>query len=425
MGGYGGNAPRVSTGTNEPLRARCTVLWSRARPHVIVTADVLAFGRSMHQDIRAAVTLLGVRSSDFVLTVTHTHNGPVLIEKLDPFISYNLTDLTAVQEYSESLVGTVVDLVSSTLAAPRTYCTLDYSVADEDFSFNREGLPYTEVDVPILVARDLSGFPRAVLFGYAAHPVTAGNSTLFDPDYPAQAIKEIESLGPDVFAQFLLGPAGDQNPVSISGFATSDALGADLGETVVNAIEAPGRPVSGPLATSYSEVLLPLDITTAPANLAAVRSQYLARAANALNPGFARRHAKEMVEALDAGTFDTEVLLPVQVWSFGGRLGLQIVFSGGEVVSGYAVYLRARYGGSEHLWFTGYSNEVPSYIPTDELLNRPSYAGGIDPDFPGIAGGSMSVYRQLGHFLRKRGPASPDGVEQIYLASIEAMLDAG
>ena len=422
MAGYGTDTPRLSQGTNEPLRARCTVLWDSGTPNVIVTADVLAFGAALHQVIRSKVIQLGVASADFVLTATHTHNGPVLPEKLDPYISYNLTNTAQIQQYADQLAQTLADLVATTLASTRSTVTLDYQVVDEDFSRNRAGLSYVERDVPVLVARGTDGKPRAVLFSYGAHPVAAGSQTLFDPDYPAEAIKEIEAFGPGVFAQFILGPAGDQNPHTTGSVAVSDSFGSDLGTTVRDAIGQPGRTITGGIASQYERVTLPLDITVTSANLAAVKAAYDRHAAAPGTIGYARRHAQRMSAAATNRSFATTVDLPLQVWKFTGTSGLKMVFTGGEIVSGYAVYFRARNGGSNNLWFSGYANEVPAYIPSNELLARDSYEAGIDSDSPGIAGGSMSVYNHFGHFLRKTSSTAPDGVEEKMVAAITRML---
>jgi hypothetical protein len=425
MGGYGVDTPRLATGTNEPLMARCTVLWDDLSPFVIVTADVLGFRHSAQTRIRTGVLALGIASSAFVLAATHTHNAPALDEGLDPFIAYDIVDLGATVMYTTDLVDTLIALVSTVLAAPPTPCTLDYVVLDEDFSVNREGLPNIERDVPVLVARDLDGQPRAVLFSYGAHPVAANLQTLFDPDYPAQAIKEIEAAFPLALAQFLLGPAGDQNPVAIGGFSVADGFGADLGETIVNAIEEPGRPLDGPIEALHTTVALPLDVTATPQNIAAVRAAYFARAMNPALLGFARRHAQRMVDLIDVSPLsllESSIAVPVQRWRFAGDPDLTVIFSGGEVVSGYAAVLRAENGGSDGLWFVAYANETPAYIPSEELLDHACYAGGIDADFPGIAGGSMAVYNHLGHFRPASSPGAGDGVEGIYLGQLRAMI---
>lgn len=425
MGGYGGDDPRLAEGTNEPLTARCTVLWDDGAPFVLVTADVLGFRVGAHGRIRAGVVALGVPSSDFVLTVTHTHNAPALDEGLDPYIAYELEDLGPTVAFTTWLVDRVVALVGSALRSTRTPCTLEYGVGQEHFSFNREWLPYVERDVPVLVARDLDGAPRAVLFGYGAHPVAAGVQRQYDPDYPAQAIKEVEAAFPRALAQFVLGPAGDQNPAFIGDFHDADVFGASLGAAVVATVAGHCRPLTGPVLAVDTTVALPLDVLPTPDNIAAVRASYLSRATNPANLGFVRRHAQRMVDLIDVcplSLLETSIALPVQRWRFAGDPGLTVLFSGGEVVSGYAVALRAENGGSQGLWFVAYANEVPAYIPSEELLARPGYAAGIDPDAPGIAGGSMTVYNHLGHFRRATRPGAGDGVEDVYLAHLRAVV---
>jgi neutral ceramidase len=187
----------------------------------------------------------------------------------------------------------------------------------------------------------------------------------------------------------------------------------------------PGRPVAGPTTTHYREVSLPLDVTPTPDNLRHVLACYIERSNNAALPGYYRRHARQMISQIEAGTVATSIPVPVQSWRFTGSPDLRLLLAGGEIVSGYAAYFRARYGTSSRLLFAGYANEVPAYLPSDELLRRAStYAGGIDSDFPGIAGGSMTVYGWMGHLRGKPTADSPDGVEQILIRAIDAALTA-
>jgi neutral ceramidase len=420
LAGFGVDTPRLSTGNNAPLYARCTILWDNGYPNVIVSADVLGFPRSVNQSIRTKVTALGIAKSDFILTGTHTHNGGALIDELVPFIAYNVAAgspaMTAIQTYTTSVQNAVVNLVSSTLAAPRTPCTLDYQVANENFAYNREGLSYVEQDVPILTARNAAGVPLAVLFGYGCHPVCAGGQTLSDPDYPGVACALIEK-STSAQAQFLIGPAGDQDPVGNAGWSLSSADGSDLGQTVVNAL-------AGPIDTAYQDITVPFDITNTPANLATVRAEYVARQGNSSLPGYVRRHAQTMIGQIDAHSFATSLKLPLQTWSLQGSPGLYLALTGGELVSGFAVYFRSRYGGSSGIWINGYSNELPAYIPSNELLSTGGalhYACGWDTDYTGIAGGSMTVYGWLGHFVRP--PNTPtNGVEQLVTSGLTGML---
>jgi neutral ceramidase len=425
LAGYGVDAPREATGRYMDLWARCTIYWDNGYPNVIVTADVLGFGRATHQAIRNAVTSMGVASTDFVLTATHTHNGPVLTDAINPLSMYNInsTQLSYVQTYTNWLVDQIISLVQTTLNSTPVTCSLDYKVLSANFSTNRESLPYVEQDVPVLVARSPGGNPMAVLFGYGSHPVSGPPGTLFDPDYPGEAVTWIEDLT-GAFAQFILGPAGDQNPLGAQGWALRDQLGSDLGHTVINGIGTPGRAVGGPFNSSYQSISLPLDILDTPANMAAVRAIYVAR--NQAASGVAsweKRHAQQMISQIDAHTYATSVPTPLQVWKLSG--GLTFAFSGGELVSGYAVYLRNHHGGSNAIWVTGYANEVTAYIPSDELLylnHGIYYACGFRADTPGVGGGAASVYGYLAHFKGRPAGTTTNGVEQVWTAAIESML---
>jgi neutral ceramidase len=282
MGGYGCNFDegiRQATGTYAPLYARCIVFWDDGHPKAIVSADVLAFPRSMHQTIRRRVaSLTEWRSADFILTATHAHNGPTLVERLDPYLAYGLSDLTAVSAYSNWLANGIVALVLRALHAPQTACTLDYQVLHQGFAYNREGLSYAESDVPALIARNSEGKPVAVLFSYGCHSVSAGSQTLFDPDYPGSAASCIEAKTL-AFALYVQGAAGDQNPAGTRGWTLRNQNGHDLGMAIVKAMNTPGRAITGPISTSYREVQLPLDITNTSMSLQAMREDYQARVA--------------------------------------------------------------------------------------------------------------------------------------------------
>jgi len=434
LAGDGVDIPRLATGSNAPLYARCTILWDSGWPNVIVTCDTLVIPRSVNLAIRAQVEPLGpsgapIGHEDFILTATHTHNGGALNDELSPFIAYNVTPGSAadgaIQAYTAQFEAAVVAVVKAALAAPQTACTLDYQSTSQSFSSNREGLPYVETTVPVLAARDTSGALLAVLFGYGTHPVSGGVQTVADPDYPGAACAHVEAQHPGVFAQFLQGAAGDQNPLNSAGWSLPYAqqLGQGLGSAVLTAAATRGRSLTGPIGTAYRDLTVPLDINTAPSNLAAVRADYVAREGNTGLPGYYRRHAQAMIGQIDAGSFATSVNVPVQVWTLAGSPALRLALTGGELVSGYAVYLRNTYGGTAGIWPGGYANEVPCYIPSNELLSGGgiNYACGWLGDYPGIAGGNLTVYGQLGHF--KIPPNNnTNGVEQILLNALAGML---
>jgi hypothetical protein len=284
-----------------------------------------------------------------------------------------------------------------------------------------------EHDVPVLVARDDAGRPVVVLFGYGCHPVAAGRQGEFDADYPGHAVATVEART-GAFAQFLLGPAGDQNPAELGEWDHAHRYGVQLGLTVVRAVAEPGRPLSGPIGTSYTEVELPLDTPQGTDEWKGWREAYTARLEDFSKDAYYRRHAEVMLAELDHGAVADAVPVPIQVWSLPGEPDLRLALTGGELVCGYAVALRDAYGGSARLWVAGYANEVSAYLPTDELLfglpegEYEAYEAGWNVDHPELGGGSMTLYNWIGHFRGKPGPDAPDGIEQILLAAVTAQL---
>ncbi|BCT76765.1 hypothetical protein SCMU_26070 [Sinomonas cyclohexanicum] len=425
LAGYGSadGGRTVSTNTPyEPLYCRAVVIRENGNPNLILSADILALPRSMHQRIRARILALASwDTSDIMLQSTHTHNGPVLIDTLQPFMAYGLAEMDEVRSYSSWLEDMMVKTAQDALNASQTSVTLDYKVGTQTFAVNRAGLPYVERDVPILVARKSNGSPAAVIFGYGCHPVAAGDQDQYDGDYPSRACNYVESnLG--AFALFLQGPGGDQNPANAPSWALRDQDGNALGSTVVSAARSAGRALTGPITTKYQEVQLPFDIDTSAGNLAVVRGYYARRLPNPNGqPAWYARHAQVMMARIDSGNVASGMPSPFQVWTIGGSTPLKMAFIGGELVSGYAVYFRARYGGSNALWIGGYANESCAYIPSNEFLppNMPagSYEGGWEPDFAGLAGGSMTVYGHIAHFK-----AGTNGVETTLINALTSML---
>lgn len=427
MAGYGVQAePRVAASSDpyrEPLWARCVILWDNSFPNALITLDLLGVPRPMNLAVRQRLLpLAGWSTSDITLQATHTHNGPALVDMLHPFTAYALSDLTLLRSYSSWVEDRIVEVVTTALQAPKTTVTLDYKVTTAGFAMNRAGLPTVETQVPVLTARRSDGTPRAVVFSYGCHPVSAGWRELFDGDWPAGACTNIEADRPGCFAMFLQGPAGDQDPAGVRSWVLRDAHASALGIAVSTAIGTAGRALSSPLQTSYADVSLPLDIVTTAANLAATRAAYVARLANpAGQPAWYQRHAELMVSRIDSAAVDTSVPTPVQVWTLEGSPLLRIALVGGELVSGYGAYFRNRFGGANGILIGGYANEVSCYVPADNFFppfnTWGSYEGGWDTDFPGIAGGSMTVYPHLGHLK-----AGPGGAESTLISALTQRL---
>jgi neutral ceramidase len=430
MGGYYmPNGPRLATGTNSPLMARAIAIWDPT-PHVVVTLDAGTLPSQWHQNLRPRLTALGLLSKDFVLHCTHTHNAPMTLAHPDPYITYNATDLSGATAYWSELADVVVNLVNVVLSAPQIPVTLDFQSITQSWSASRTQPPtYKWTSVPVLTARDMSGYPRAVLFGFGCHAVTAGLQTYWDGDYPAAACSVIEAGTPACHAQFIPGPGGDQDPPWPRNWLVRNKLGTQLGSAVVTAMNTVGRPLTGSITSSLTSVAVPLDVPANQAERNARKAELLLRTgANAhlyANALYYLRHAPIAVSRIETNTDESVVIVPIQVWKIGNpaQPDLRMLFMGGEPVSGFGVWAETHYGGPSRIMFGGYANEVTCYVVGNTFFKpvdtNGSYEGGYNTLDEKCAGESTCIYGWTWHF--KPG-LDPGCAEPVIINALTAAL---
>jgi len=426
MGGYGweprGSAPGQVA---RELKAHCMVIWDDGYPNIMLRADLISIPRDMNQYIRGTLIEEGlIGDSDFLMASSHTHSGPLVGDiRPNPYILMNLTpaDIDAVNGTTNKLIDLLLDLVRNTLNKTRTTVTFRYAEASVAVGYNRRGGSTVLTTVPILVARKANNNRVAILFGAAAHPVTRGNDTWFDCDFPGRAAAQIQaSLG--VPAMFFQGACGDQNGGILENDPPgSDALVVNIGDKLANAVVSKINAntgftnVTGPIMTRMTEVNLPFAVdTTNPTVIADLRSRYVARMTSSNDDDPNYRHAKLMVEMIDGPGLPTHIAMPIQRWQFNG---LTILGMSHEVLSTYHVKLKALYPGK--LWIMAYANEVEGYVGGDAELWDGGYESGFAWPDNTIAGkGSYCVSYMWPAPLK----ASPVGVTPAVAGSTEKIV---
>lgn len=431
MAGYGW-VPRGSTNGAyaRKLRAHCLAIFDNGVPNVMLRLDVVGIPRDVHQEIRRRVVEEEglVTSSDFLIAASHTHSGPQIGDThCDPYVLMNLTpaDIGAINGSTWLLMDLLVDLVRRTVRdATRFPVTLHYAEGSAAISFNRTGPLDTVIpDVPVLLARNAgSGTPLILLFGYACHPVSRGNDTIFDSDYVGVAAESIErQLG--ITAMFFQGASGDLNPIS-GGPVT---LGERLATAVVNVVRnGTFTPVTGPIRTALIEVDLPFAVdTTDPGAVAALRRKYESRLDGHLGQAEVR-HAQVTLRQIRDGQLAQSVPMPIQCWKFGGLTVLALAH---EVLSTYHVLLKdvARRLGTGNLWIMAYANETQCYVPADDIFWAGGYeAGWRDGDRTIVGAGSNMLAYTWPAPLRSSEPGTdptdPNAAEGKVMAACEDLL---
>jgi hypothetical protein len=399
----------------KPAEGKLTDLWAKAlavqdpagRRGVLVTMDLVGIDRELSVAVRDELgKTFGLRREAVVLSVSHTHTGPVVGKNLAPMYFLDEKQQRLVDAYATSLRQKIVETVATALEnlAP---AELSWEIGKATFAVNRRNNKEADVprlrelgklkgpvdhDVPVLAVRDPEGRVRAVVCGYACH-ATVLPFYQWSGDYPGFAQIHLEKALPGAVALFWAGCGGDQNPLPRRSNALADAYGKELADAVLAVVRAPMKPVRGGLGTAYAEIDLPFAAVPTRERLAEdalSKDRYVAQRAKLL--------LKEMEKKR---SLRATYPYPVQAWQLGSEL--TFVMLGGEAVVDYALRLKKELAPGR-TWVAAYSNDVMAYIPSRRVLDEGGYEGG----------GAMVYYGQPGVWSPR--------VEELIVAAVHAQV---
>lgn len=379
LAGYG--SKRVAEGTIHDLWAKVLALQAPdGKRAALVTTDHMGMSRTVYDAIFGAVQeRYGLAPDEFMLTFSHNHCGPCLIDDLVDYYPADDAQRREVAKYTDWMIARVVDAVGEALADLQP-AALAMGSGRCTFAVNRRenteeevprmraaGLPLRGVvdhDVPVLTVRGLEGELRAVLFGYACHPTTLA-FTFWCGDYPGFAQLAIEAAHPGTTAMFFNACGADQNPIPRCEPALAEQYGRMLADGVEAVLAGEMRPVGEGLATACEWIELAYDEV--------VTRETLLPVAAGDEADLHVRWARRMLALLDEGTvFPTSYEYPVQAWRLGDELLL--IGLGGETVVDYALRFKREFGPGT--WVCGYANDMAAYIPSRRVWEEGGYEGG-------------------------------------------------
>jgi neutral ceramidase len=371
----------------KPAEGKLTELWAKAlaledpagRRAVLVTMDLVGIDRGLSVAVcRKLEKKYNLPRQAIVLSVSHTHTGPVVADNLAAMYFLDGQQQKLVQEYAADLQKKLVEVVGKAFKelAP---AELSWQLGKATFAVNRRNNKEADVprlrelgklkgpvdhDVPVLAVRDLEGHLRAVAFGYACH-ATVLSFYQWSGDYPAFAQTELEKAHPGIVALFWAGCGGDQNPLPRRTVARAEGYGRELADAVEAVLRAPMTPIRGNLDLAYTEIALPF---------AALPTREQLVQDTLAKDRFVARRAKLLLERWNKeGHLRGSYPYPVQVWRLGRELTW--IFLGGEAVVDYALRLKRQIGPGK-TWVAAYANDVMAYIPSLRVLKEGGYEGG-------------------------------------------------
>jgi hypothetical protein len=372
-----------------PAEGKMTELWAKAlalegaagKRVVLITLDLVGIDKGLSDAIRDELKAKHqLDRSQIAINCSHTHSGPVVARNLRPMHFYALDagQQALVKEYADRLQNVVVETVGQALGSLAP-AELSWGNGTATFAVNRRNNKADEVpglraagklvgpqdhDVPVLAVKSADGKLLAVAFGYACH-ATVLDGYAWSGDYPGFAQIELEKAHPGCVALFWSGCGADQNPLPRRQVELAEQYGRDLAAAVDKVLAGTLAKVPPQLATSYTEIDLPLAALPTKDDLIAQTKD---------SNKYIVMRAQMLLEDIAAGKpLSPTYPYPVQTWKLGSDVTW--LFLGGEVVVDFPLRLKGELSGTK-TWVAGYTNDVMAYIPSRRVLLEGGYEGG-------------------------------------------------
>lgn len=376
---------KPSEGKLQDLYAKALALedpWGKRL--VLVTTDLANISGEFADQVAAeARKRHGLGREQLMITVSHTHCGPLLADK--DSVSYLVSPefREKARRYTDWLRSQMVEMIGSAVRdlAP---ARLSWGIGKAGFAVNRrEPTPQgikngtnpqgpVDHDVPVLRVDSPEGRLRVVALGYACHNTTLALNQ-WCGDYAGFAQEYLEAAHPGVTALFFMGCGGDANPLPRRTVELCEKYGRQLADAADAALSGELRPMAGPARAAFDRIDLPLDKFPTRGDL---ETQLKAKSPEA------RNRAERLLKVLDErGKFERTYPYPIQVWQLGS--GLTWIALGGEAVVDYSHRLKRELGATT--WVTAYANDVMAYVSSLRVLKEGGYEATI---FSGVLAGS-------------------------------------
>jgi neutral ceramidase len=207
-------------GVHDPIFVRALVLDNGTDTAAIVSADLIEFGDTTKLRERIAREV-GIPASHLIISATHDHSAPK-----PSFAAVAPSGPTGAQAFTLNVYEKVVNALKQAKGSLQP-ARMGTGTGTADVNINRDEYgpqgwrlgvnPDRQSDKTVWVVKFAtpSGDPIALLFNYAVHSVVGGPATdQLTGDLAGAAERYVEQHYKNkVVALFMIGAAGDQNPI--------------------------------------------------------------------------------------------------------------------------------------------------------------------------------------------------------------------
>jgi neutral ceramidase len=306
-----------------------------------------------------------------LVTATHTHSGPVLLDEYPN--GPPAWEAAAIEKIVQAIGQACGRLAEARVGTGKGIAYIGHNRLRQNpdgtvtwFNRNTTMVPTSPLDPTVAVLRvdAADGRPLAILVNYACHPVVFGpDNVRYSADFPGVMANFVErEFGGVPLCMFLQGAPGDINPLHAVTPLQEDAIGANertgrrLGEETVRVAKAITADTVGDQTIEFSEDSLNFRLRWDPGKFRA-----------AMLGVFGPRAFEEY-----AAPIKQEMQLPVGTVLINKRIA--IMWVPGEAFVDFQINWRARCPVPE-AFFVGYANGYYGYFPTIRAASAGGYGG--------------------------------------------------
>jgi neutral ceramidase len=361
----------------------------------VITLDALGGDRSFVTGIKKALReVYGLKAEQVLINFSHTHCSVFLTGEAqegrrggyslgqeqwpekDEDIDYT-EDIRYYQFIRDTIVGLAQhcseNLTEGTIQQLKGISKAGVSrrqMTEEGLMFKPNFKVETDQDLYVLQLHDSQGELKGLLFSYGCHPTCIGPNKI-SAEFVGQACTELEASFPNSIAIFLQGCGADIKPMkTVIGDRFKSCSVEEMREAGVELAEEVKRIMSECKAVQLTGAMqtaeLDVRLFTEPWGL----TEMLAIVEDETKTDYRRRAARRTIEAIYEGR--VRKILPFTVTVWGLSDGFRIIALEGEVPTEYALQIKKLFP-TMNVMVLGYSNGVPTYIPTRQILIEGGY----------------------------------------------------
>lgn len=355
--------------TLNDISSRAMAVTYKDKTAVIVGVDLTGFDYSLACDVKKEIKdKYGIPAEAILINASHSHFSPVA----QWFPTWGRHQQTPDSTYFNCKIKKgIIESIENALKN-RTTSTLYFGRGETHIGANRslsgnDALYDSTLDIVRVCPK--KKVSDALLFLAGCHPVFKNEGTAgytISPNFPGVARRRLEDKLGLTQAMFIQGCAGDVNPIDYEPSESGRKLADDVLEVVKN---KQLTPLSGEISYSLDSVLLPASVWSKE-RIIQLKAENGNREGN-VEAEKNVRWADMMLSFYEKNTIPKYLPIYIHTINIGNW---KLVGLSREAVTEYGLAIRKLWPG-KLVSVSGYTNAVPSYLPTGIHIRNQTYEG--------------------------------------------------